>query len=243
MGTDDLTKEVVEKAFTNADGKGTGKLEMDQLKVALGEIMETGNDVAFITNKEMLNDEKALKMFVSCADKSGDKLINLDELLYILDLGEEKVDQKEVFTLMIKAADLDGNGFISAEELKNFALTLKLEEEDEVDGIVNMFMSMGDTDGDRKLSIEEVTKLFTEGPKKDDPKEEMKRMFRMYDTNGDGFISKKEILGLFKTMGFVDEDDTPGEVKMIINMMMSKYDEDKDGKMNYDEFCKMMDRD
>merc|ERR1711910_281254 len=134
--------------------------------------METGSDACFITDKEMLDDEKTMKIFVAVADRDEDNLINLDELLYILDLGDEKPDEKEMFKKMLKA----------------FALTLKLEEEDEIDEMVKIFTMMADVDGDKKLSIDELLTFFTEGPKKEDPKEEMKRMFRMHDTNGDGFI-------------------------------------------------------
>merc|ERR1712215_389038 len=147
MGSDELTKEIVESAFAKADENGTGKLDVDQLKVALLELMGTGADACFITDKEMLDNEKILKMFVTVADRDGDNLINLDELLYILDLGEEKPNEKEMFKKMLKASDQDGNGFISAEELKTFALTLKLEEEDEIDEMVKIFTMMADADG------------------------------------------------------------------------------------------------
>merc|ERR1712071_577949 len=101
---------------------------------------------------------------------------------------------------------------------------------------------MGDKDGNGFLSAAELKGFMLNFEKKEkDPKEEMKTMFRMCDCDGDGFISKKEIVQFLKTMGLVDEDDTPADVKMIINMTMSMADEDKDGKLNYEEFCKMMD--
>ena len=40
-----------------------------------------------------------------------------------------------------------------------------------------------------------------------------------------------------------DDDDCTTEFKEIIDMMMVMADEDQDGKLSYDEFCKMMDRD
>merc|ERR1711970_985499 len=160
MGSDELTKETVEKAFAKADENETGKLAATQLKVALLELMESGSDACFITDKEMLDDEKTMKIFVAVADRDEDNLINLDELLYILDLGDEKPDEKEMFKKMLKASDQDVNGFISADELKTFALTLKLEEEDEIDEMVKMFTMMADVDGDRKLSIDELLTFF-----------------------------------------------------------------------------------
>jgi len=240
MWSEDLTKENIERAFAKADENETGKLNNRQLKLALLEIMETGADAYFITDKEMLNDEKTLDMFVAVADRDGDNMIDLDELLYIFGFGEERPNEKELFTKIVKAADQDGNGFMTAEELKTFAVALKLDEDDDIEAMVKMFMKMGDTNGDRKLSIDEVVNFFTNGPKIEDPKEEMKRMFRMHDTNGDGFISTEEVLGFFEMMGFVDEDDTPEEARMMINMMVSQFDQDNDGKLNYQEFCKMM---
>ena len=62
----------------------------------------------------------------------------------------------------------------------------------------------------------------------------------MFDTNADGSISKKELAEFMKTMGFVDEDDTPEDVAMMANMLMAESDEDNDGKLSYEEFCKIM---
>ena len=62
----------------------------------------------------------------------------------------------------------------------------------------------------------------------------MKTMFRMYDCDGDGFISKKELAN------FWNSDDDDAETNQMIQMMMELADEDEDGKLSYDEFCKMM---
>merc|ERR1719186_1239850 len=192
-----------------------------------------------------------MEMVMEAVDGDGDRMVSLDELLFMLKISEGDIDSKEMFKRMIRAADKDRNGFLSAAELKGFMLEMKMKDEDDedIDEHVNMFFMMADTDGDKKLKIEEVISFFTgekkfdtEKLKKKDPKEEMKTMFRMCDCNGDGFISKKEIVQFLKTMGLVDEEDTPAEVKMVINMTMSMADEDKDGKLNYEEFCKMMDK-
>ena len=239
------TKEEVEKAFAKCNKDGNGKLTMNEFKAALLEIKHEG------VEKEMVEDDETMEMVMDMMDGDGDKMISLNELLKILDI-DEKMDyfyEKEMLKRVIKAADKDGNGFLSAAELKECMLELELEDEDDedIDNNVNMFFMMADADGDRKLKIEEVISFLkldkTEAEKMEkDPKEKMKTMFRMCDCDEDGFISKKEIVQFLKTMGFVDEDDTPAEVKMVINMTMSMADEDEDGKLNYEEFCTIMDK-
>merc|ERR1719186_220946 len=234
------TKKAVETAFAMADTAETGKLTKDQLKVVLEGLINSGHDAAFISDKKMLDNDDSLRMFIEVADRDGDKLINLNELLIILDLGDEKLDHKEMFTKLVKAADKDGNGLITTEELRFMIVTAGLEEEDEASEMANMFMAMGDTSGDKKLKIEEVVSLFIDGPKEEEPMDKMKQIFRMYDTNADGFISKKELLEYINSMGYVDEDDTPDYVTMMVNALISGADEDNDGKLNYEEFCYML---
>merc|ERR1712106_1052295 len=236
---DKPTKEEVEKAFAKCDKDGNGKLTMNEFKAALLEIIQE-------EERENVKDDAMMEMVMEAVDGDGDKMVGLNELLKMLkprDVNDDDVDEKEMLKRMIRAADKDGNGFLSAAELKGFMLKMDMEDDDEdIDENVKMFFMMADADGDKKLKIEEVINFFTGEKKEKDPKEEMKTMFRMCDCDGDGFISKKEIVQFLKTMGLVDEDDTPSDVKMIINMTMSMADEDKDGKLNYEEFCKMMDK-
>merc|ERR1719219_1695229 len=117
-------------------------------------------------------------------------MLDLNELLTILELGEEKVDERAIFTKLMKSADKDGNGFISATELKNFMTKLKLigSDSDSEDDFIPMMMSIADTNGDKKLSIEEAVNMFVGGPEEKDPDydpnvENAKAMFRLCDTN------------------------------------------------------------
>merc|ERR1712071_597176 len=133
-----------------------------------------------------------MEMVMDMVDGDGDKMVTLNELVKGLKVGDgetdddvdDDVDEKEMFKRMIRAADKDGNGFLSAAELKGFMLEMKMEDKDDedIDENVKMFFMIADTDGDKKLKIEEVINFYTGAEKKfkeKDPKEAMKTMFRM----------------------------------------------------------------
>merc|ERR550519_1045455 len=101
-------------------------------------------------------------------------------------------------------------------------------DRDEVSENAHMFMKMGDLDRDKKLKIEEVVNLLIDGPPQEDPKEKMKRLFKMSDTNEDGFISKKELREYIMSLGFLDEDDTPAIINMTVTLLLAESDKDKD---------------
>mmetsp|Transcript_6655 Transcript_6655/g.16569 ORF Transcript_6655/g.16569 Transcript_6655/m.16569 type:complete len:107 (+) Transcript_6655:89-409(+) len=63
--------------------------------------------------------------------------------------------------------------------------------------------------------------------------EELLEAFKIYDRNGDGFISVDELKLVMKNMGEdLDDDD--------IDMIIGDNDLDNDGKLSYQEFVKMM---
>jgi len=256
------TKEAVETAFAKADTEGTGKLTRDQLEGVLRELSESGHDTDFLLGKKILipkwftyimgcqiQYDDAVSLFIEVADRDGDKLINLNELLMIMNLGDEDLNHKEMLTKMITASaklcednssgrhifgepifgeptNKDRNGLVTIKELRYMMFLAGLEGETR--------MALIKMDEDKKLKIEEVVNLFIEPKKAKEmgQKEEMKQIFRLFDTNADGFISKEELAESFLFAG----DDTPEEIKMVANQFMAE----KNGKLNYEEFCNFL---
>lgn len=64
----------------------------------------------------------------------------------------------------------------------------------------------------------------------DAQKGDLRKLFDSYDTNKDHTISRNELKAAFQKMGFPKSD-------MEITELLSKYDTDKSGDINFDEFC------
>ena len=71
------------------------------------------------------------------------------------------------------------------------------------------------------------------GMKDTDSEEELKAAFRVFDKDGNGFISASELRHVMNNLG---EKLTDAEV----DEMIREADVDGDGQVNYDEFVKMM---
>ena len=228
------SKEEVSKAFAKADKDENGKLTIEEFADVMLELAEDDDD------RKAAENESSVEMIMGMVDQDGDKMVSLQELLRLLEIGNSAdEDGKELAISMIKAADKDDNGYLTAGELKELLMKMDPEDEEDMDETVAMFIKMGSANGDKKLKVEEAIKLFT-SVEEEDPKERFKTMFRMCDSDGNGVISKKELSTFMSSMGG-DDDDDKSTSRMIIGMMMSLHDEDEDGVLSFDEFCKMMD--
>ena len=228
------SKEEVSKAFAKADKDENGKLTIKEFADVMLELAEDDDD------RKAAENESSVEMIMGMVDQDGDKMVSLQELLRLLEIGNSAdEDGKELAISMIKAADKDDNGYLTAGELKELLMKMDPEDEEDMDETVAMFIKMGSANGDKKLKVEEAIKLFT-SVEEEDPKERFKTMFRMCDSDGNGVISKKELSTFMSSMGG-DDDDDKSTSRMIIGMMMSLHDEDEDGVLSFDEFCKMMD--
>ena len=147
---------------------------------------------------------------------------------------------KEALNEAFKKADESGTGQLNFNQLKSLMLAMATEEqkiEGGVDQVADLIMKMADINGDKMVDYEELVKFIYDD--ETDPKEKMREAFRLCDTDRDGFICKKELAEFLKLAGN-DEGETGLETNQKISVMMALFDQDGDGKLNYQEFCDMM---
>ncbi|KAK9108451.1 hypothetical protein Syun_024462 [Stephania yunnanensis] len=131
---------------------------------------------------------------------------------------------------VFRRCDVDGDGKISAEDLRHCVgitgegMSLSLEEAEAV-------VKSLDSDGDGLLGMEDFVRLMM-GNKGEEEKE-MKEAFRMYLMEGSEHITPKSLKRMLSRLG---ESRTVDEC----SLMISSFDLNGDGVLNFDEFMVMM---
>ncbi|OEL23804.1 putative calcium-binding protein CML32 [Dichanthelium oligosanthes] len=74
-----------------------------------------------------------------------------------------------------------------------------------------------------------------EGAKAEDDEEEMREAFKVFDVDGDGFISAAELQEVLKKLGLPEASSMANVREMITNV-----DRDSDGRVDFGEFKCMM---
>ncbi|XP_064622719.1 uncharacterized protein LOC135484940 [Lineus longissimus] len=145
-------------------------------------------------------------------------------------LTEEEIEKK--VDNAFSACDVNGNGRISTGELKDAFHSVGYDPtRAEVRAMIQAF----DLDRSGTLDRNEFKKMM-EGrwTRYSDP-EEYLRAFKVFDKNGDGVLSAKELRKALTSVGEV-------MLQEEVDQMFAVADVDKDGKINYKEFARMMSR-
>ena len=90
-----------------------------------------------------------------------------------------------------------------------------------------------DSDGDGTVDFPEFLVMMEREMKKTDEEEELGVAFRVFDKDGNGYISAAELRHIMTNLGekLTDEE---------VDEMISEADIDHDAQVNYEEFVKMM---
>merc|ERR1712178_17727 len=152
-----------------------------------------------------------------------------------IDMGKGRPltdDQKREVAEAFALFDTDGSGAIDAKELKVAMQALGFEPSS--DEIAKMMADI-DVDGNATVELEEFIEMM-EGKMSDkDPVEEMKKAFKLYDDDGTGKITFKNMQRVAKELGDTLDD---AELQDIID----ECDCDGDGGINEGEFLRIMEK-
>ena len=90
-----------------------------------------------------------------------------------------------------------------------------------------------DADGSGTMDFPEFLNLMARKMKDTDSEEEIKEAFKVFDKDGNGFISAAELRHVMTNLGekLTDEE---------VDEMIREADIDGDGQINYEEFVKVM---
>lgn len=129
--------------------------------------------------------------------------------------------------------DLDGNGHISLTEV---ASILKREAYDHLDeaqrqAVLDSFSSV-DGDDDGEIVFEEFL-VLVHGRHRDDPHAAFRAAFDRIDRDSDGFLTAEDFVRVSEDQGEPISKDQAAE-------MIRMADENEDGKVSFEEYCRIM---
>jgi len=139
---------------------------------------------------------------------------------------QNMIELREAFSVF----DLNQDGYISKDELTqamtNFGHLVSNHEIEEM-------ITLVDKDGNGLIDFKEFLDLMDSNVLVQNVDQEMTNLFNYIDKNNDGFISEKELKEMLKGMGEKVK-------KKDIKKMMKMADENKDGKISFTEFKRMV---
>ena len=126
--------------------------------------------------------------------------------------------------------DKDHNGSISLKELGSMMKSLGQAPTDQD---LREIISEVDLDGNGNIDFNEFITIMQKRTRDSDPEEEIISAFRVFDKDGNGTLSTKELRHVMTTIGdkLTDEE---------VDQMIEEADVDGDGVINYEEFVRMM---
>jgi len=239
---DPARKEALEKTFKEFDSDNSGTVSVKELKVILA------GDGPPLTDADIIE-------LMSDVDKDGSGEVDFAEFCVLMKDVSVEVVVEEVVEVEAQIADVtreqrkeimdifgrfdtDGSGSIDASELKSAleALGADFDEAKLNDVLETVHVEPGQDVEYPDFEII-VAKLlgYTAGTSgmDDAAMEKMKSIFAKYDGDGSGAISATELNSALKDMGY---DPSAEE----LNNMLTAFDSDKSGEVDFEEFARMV---
>ncbi|KAF9435634.1 calmodulin-like 3, partial [Entomortierella beljakovae] len=133
---------------------------------------------------------------------------------------------KEVFSLY----DKDNSGTISTSEIGSI---LRKFNPGITEASIQTMVRALDVDGSGTIDFLEFLTLMTRNSAKTDYDTELKEAFKVFDKDGNGFISRSELSHALSNLGSTLTEEE-------VDAMIQEADINGDGQVNYEEFALIM---
>ena len=139
---------------------------------------------------------------------------------------QELTDLKEAFAVF----DKDGDGRITKTEIR---LVMESLGKTPSDQDVEDMMNEADMDGNGSIDLHEFVSMMKKKKTKKEEEREIIEAFRVFDVDGDGYVTAVELRKVMAKLGEHLTDDD-------VDSMIIAADADGDGRVDFKEFAKMM---
>lgn len=256
------------EVWSHYDRDGNGYIEGSELDGFLREFVSSANvtDIApEAVSDEMLTELKAC--FMEAYDDNQDGKIDIRELAQLLPMEENflllfrfdnPLESSVEFMKIWREYDTDGSGYIEADELKNFLRDLLKEakkindvSEDKLIEYTDTMLQVFDANKDGRLQLSEMAKLL---PVKENflcrqvfkgatklTKDDIERVFALYDRDNNGTIENEELRGFLKDLlELVKKDYDAQDLLDFEETILRGVDYNQDGKINKKELTMIL---
>ena len=145
-------------------------------------------------------------------------------------MGDITEDQKNEFKEAFSLFDIDGDGFITAQELGT--LMAKLGKKSNEAELIDMINEI-DADGSGTIDFQEFLSLITKKMKDPAVESELMEAFKTFDKDGNGMMASSEFRKIIKdlTNKLTDAD---------IDDMIEEIDPNKPSQLKFDDMIRIM---
>ena len=120
-----------------------------------------------------------------------------------------------------------------------------------------MFLDVLDNDGSGEIDFKEFVEGMSKFSSKAEKEEKLRFAFRIYDIDNDGYISNGELYQVILAWTFIQTFNTDfiafqvlkmmvgsnlknTQLQQVVDKTMRSVDCDQDGKISFEEFCKIV---
>lgn len=135
-------------------------------------------------------------------------------------------EQIQEFRQAFDIIDRNGDGVITVDDLA--AVMRAIGQAPTHSELMDMIREV-DADGNENIDFTEFLALMSREMRPNDIEDELREAFRVFDKDGDGYISPQELKSLLISLGL---DASPE----IVRRMIGEADRNRDGKIDFSEF-------